>query len=166
MSLLGTIAGLVDAGVRFVVVGGFSATAHGSARVTDDIDICYDTAPDNLDRLAALLARWDAYPRGVQKGLPFIMDAKTLHQAPILTLTTSQGWFDIMDVVKGVGDYAKCLAESQELAVAGIRFRTLTLDALIRAKRAAGRSKDREHLIELEAIAATVAAESRKKQGR
>jgi len=158
VTLIGTVRGLTDSGVRFVVVGGVAAAAHGSAHLTDDLDICYDTAPDNLKRLARLLAGWRAYPRGIEPGLPFIMDVQTLRQAPMLTLTTSQGLLDVMDVVKGVGDYAKCVAASEETAVDTVRFRLLTLPALIRAKRAAGRRKDLDHLIELEAIAETIAA--------
>ena len=46
---------LVARGIRFVLVGGVAATIHGSARFTNDIDLCYDTAPDNVDRLVALL---------------------------------------------------------------------------------------------------------------
>jgi hypothetical protein len=139
-----------------------AASAHGSARVTDDLDICYDTAPSSLDALAALLAAWRAYPRGIGAGLPFLMDVQTLRSAPVLTLETSEGRLDLLDTVAGVGDYAACRAasESIDIVVDGqpVHFRALTLDALIRAKRAAGRGKDMEHLIELEAIAASVAA--------
>jgi predicted nucleotidyltransferase len=161
VTLVSTVRGLVDAGVHFVVVGGFAAAAHGSARLTDDVDICYDTAPDNILRLGRLLAEWHAYPRGIEPGLPFIMDARTLRSAPIQTLTTSQGSLDLMDVVKGVGDYAKCRAASEEVTVGDVQFRLLTLPALIRAKRAAGRPKDIDHLVELEAIAETIAARKR-----
>ncbi len=162
MTLLGTVRGLTDAAIRFVVVGGVAAAAHGSARVTDDLDVCYDTAPDNVATLARLLSDWHAYPRGIEPGLPFIMDAQTLRQAPVLTLTTRQGLLDVMDVVKGVGDYAKCVAASEETAVSDVRFRLLTLPALIRAKRAAARPKDLEHLIELEAIAETISRRKRR----
>jgi len=36
---------LADAGVRFVVVGGYAAMLHGSAYVTQDLDICYERTP-------------------------------------------------------------------------------------------------------------------------
>ena len=62
MSFASMLQGLTRARVRFVVVGGVAAAAHGSAQVTNDLEICYDTAPDNIARLAALLAEWDAYP--------------------------------------------------------------------------------------------------------
>ena len=38
-------------GVEFVVVGGFAATAHGSARVTYDLDVVYSRRRDNIARL-------------------------------------------------------------------------------------------------------------------
>jgi hypothetical protein len=43
---------LCDGGVDFVVIGGLSATFHGSARVTYDLDICYSRVSVNLHRLA------------------------------------------------------------------------------------------------------------------
>lgn len=33
--------------VRFVIIGGFAATAHGSAFLTVDLDIVYDRSPDS-----------------------------------------------------------------------------------------------------------------------
>ena len=160
------VTGLTRARVPFVVVGGVAASAHGSARVTDDLDVCYDTAPGTLEALARLLAGWHAYPRGVESGLPFIMDVQTLRTTPILSLDTSEGRLDLLDHVAGVGDYAACRAASEVISVTvdgqRIRFRTLTLEALIQAKRAAGRRKDLDHLVELEAIATTIAA----KRGR
>ena len=146
--------GLSKAGVRFVVVGGVAAAAHGSAHVTNDLDVCYDTAPDNLARLAALLAKWDAYPRGVEQGLPFFMDERQLRTTPLMTLTTREGNLDVLDRVAGVGDYAKALEQSVEFEAFEVRFPTLDLPALIKAKRAAGRPKDMAQLPELEALAA------------
>ena len=82
------IAALVRAEVRFVVSGGVAAAIQGSARFTNDIDICYDTASDNVERLVKLLAGWNAYLRGVEQGLPFVMDSKALRITPVMTLTT------------------------------------------------------------------------------
>jgi hypothetical protein len=54
--------------------------------------------------------------------------------------------------VEGVGDFAAVLANSVEILVGDTRFRILDLPALIKAKRAANRQKDREQLPELEAL--------------
>ena len=154
MSFASMLQGLIAARVRFVVVGGVAAAAHGSAHVTNDLDICYDSTPDNVARLAALLAGWDAYPRGVDRGLPFFMDERQLRTTPLLTLTTREGDLDVLDRVAGVGTFADTLERSVEFDGFGVRFPVLDLPDLIRAKRAAGRPKDIAQLPELEALAA------------
>ena len=148
------IAALVRADVRFVVIGGVAATIQGSARFTNDIDICYDTAPDNVERLVQLLVGWSAYLRGVERGLPFVMDAKAFRITPVMTLTTDVGNIDVLDVVRGVGDFAAVLKASEVVEIEDLEFRSLKLDALIASKRSVGRPRDVEHLIELEAIRA------------
>jgi hypothetical protein len=149
------LSGLTRKKVRFVVVGGVAAAAHGSSRVTNDLDICYDASDKaNLVALASLLASWDAYPRGIEPDLPFIMDDRTLFGAPVLTLTTREGDIDVMDRIAGVGDYAAVKAHSERISALGVGFRVLDLPSLIKSKRAAGRPRDHEHLPELEALLA------------
>lgn len=148
------LAALVAHHIRFVLIGGVAATVHGSARFTNDLDICYDVAPDNIERLVTLLAEWNAYLRGVEPGLPFILDARTFRTTPVLTLTSSMGAIDLLDEVPGVGDYRAAYAKSETVQIGAVEFRTLTLEALIASKQAIRRKKDVEHLIELEAILA------------
>lgn len=154
MSFGSMLRGLTDAGVAFVVVGGVAASTHGSAHVTHDLDVCYDAAPDNVERLARLLAAWHAYPREVEAGLPFIMDERTFRTAPVMTLQTAEGALDVLDRVAGVGDYHAALAHSEVVEAFGIAFAVIDLPTLIVAKRAAGRPKDFAHLPELEALLA------------
>lgn len=146
------IKALVRANVRFVLVGGVAATIQGSARFTNDIDICYDTDPPNIARLVRLLLKWKAYLRGVEPGLPFILDERQLRVTPVMTLTTEKGAIDVLDMVPGVGDYGAALKVSEPVKIGSIEFRSLTLDALIASKRAVRRPKDVEQLIELEAL--------------
>ncbi len=152
MSLLDMARGLSEAGVRFVVIGGVAGAAHGSVRITEDLDICYGVSEDNLQCLANLLRSWNAYLRAAEPGLPFIMDETTLRNAEILTLTTDRGEIDVFQRVQGVGEYSKCLARSERITVGDFTFHVLGLEALIDAKRALGRPKDIEHLRELEAL--------------
>jgi len=152
MSLLEMVAGLAEAGIRYIVVGGVAGVAHGSRRVTDDLDILCDDSPANLERLAGLLASWHAYPRGIEPGLPFIMDAQTLRGVTLLTLVTDRGLLDLLREIKGVGSYTRALRGSERVALDGGAILVLSLRQLIAAKRAAGRPKDREALVELEAL--------------
>ncbi|MDO8501622.1 MAG: hypothetical protein Q7S20_07240 [Gemmatimonadaceae bacterium] len=154
MSFATILGGLESARVKFVVIGGLAAAAHGSRRVTDDVDICYDSSPQNVRRLAGLLVEWEAYPRGIERGLPFFMDERQFSVTPLMTLTSREGFLDVFDTVKGVGDYEKCLARSIEISAFDIRFRILDLPSLIDAKRAAGRARDLDQIPELEALLA------------
>ncbi len=155
MSFASMLRGLTRRKVRFVVVGGVAAAAHGSSRVTNDLDICYDAAERaNLIALASVLAAWEAYPRGIEPGLPFILDDRTLFGAPILTLTTTEGDIDVLDRIAGVGDYAAVRRHSEKISALGVSFRVLDLPSLIKSKRAAGRPRDHDHLPELEALLA------------
>lgn len=155
MSFGAIVRGLVAHDIAFVVIGGVAAAAHGSTRVTNDLDICYDAAEwSNVARLAALLAAWDAYPRGVEPGLPFFMDRRTLRTSPIMTLDTAEGALDVLDRVEGVGTYPQVRRRSTPIAAFGTDFRVLDLPALIDAKRAAARPRDLDQLPELEALLA------------
>jgi hypothetical protein len=55
---------LYQAGIEYIVVGGAAATAHGSARLTRDLDIVYRRTPDNIERIVHALAPLKPYPRG------------------------------------------------------------------------------------------------------
>jgi hypothetical protein len=155
------VSGLTDAGIEFVVIGGLAARAHGSPRITEDLDICYDPGSANVRSLAGLLREWNAYLRGVEPGLPFIMDERTFRDTPIMTLMTSHGALDVMDRVEGVGDFHRVRAASVPIASGALTFRALDLPALLAAKRATGRPKDIAQIPELEAL-----LELRRKAGR
>ncbi len=146
--------GLTEDDVKFVVVGGLAAAAHGSRRLTDDLDICYDDSKGNVERLASMLSSWNAYPRGIERGLSFFMDERQLRITPIMTLTTREGFIDVLDVVKGVGRFAECRGRSRFVEAFDVRFRVLDLNALIDSKRATARPKDLDQIPELEALLA------------
>jgi predicted nucleotidyltransferase len=143
---------LVTAGVDFILVGGAAATAHGSTRLTQDIDVVYSRTEQNLLRLVAALGPHSPYPRGAPRGLPFRWDEGTLRNGLNFTLTTSIGDVDIFGEIIGGGTYANLSNDTIELDVFGVRCRCLGLERLIEVKRAAGRPKDFEVIAELEAI--------------
>jgi hypothetical protein len=137
--------------VEFVVIGGFAATLHGSARLTQDLDIVYRRNAENIARLVEVLAPLQPYPRGAPEGLPFRWDARTVKNGLNFTLQTSLGWIDLLGEATGES-YDTLLAHSQEFEVFGVPVRCVDLDKLIQLKRAAGRPKDFEALAELEAL--------------
>jgi hypothetical protein len=138
--------------VRFVVIGALALTAHGGSRVTRDLDVCYDRAPENLERLARALGPLHPRLRGAPPELPFVFDALTLKSGLNFTLTTDAGDVDVLGEVTGLGLYAECIKGAKNVALYGARVDVLALDLLERAKRAAGRAKDLLDLAEIAAL--------------
>jgi hypothetical protein len=138
--------------VEYIMVGGAAALAHGSSRFTQDLDIVYGRSPQNLDRLVFALRDLKPYLRGAPPGLPFIWDRATLTHGLNFTLETSLGMIDLLGEIPGGGCYEDLAAGCVELRIFSGVSKCLSLDQLIRAKRAAGRPKDLEALAELEAL--------------
>jgi predicted nucleotidyltransferase len=148
----GLLRTLAEARVEFIIVGGAAATAHGSARLTQDLDVVYARERSNLERLAAALAPHEPYLRGAPEGLPFDLDAQTLASGLNFTLKSKLGDLDLLGEIVGGGGYEDLLPHSIEIDLFGVRCHCLGLEKLIEVKRAAGRPKDLEALAELEAI--------------
>jgi predicted nucleotidyltransferase len=138
--------------VRFVLIGGAAANVYGSARHTEDIDVVYDRRPANVGRLVAAVRPLEPTLRGAPEGLPFVWDERTVLSGLNFTLSTSLGALDLLGEVTGGGRYEDLEKETETIHVFGVDCLCVTLDALIRLKRAAGRRKDLEAIAELEAI--------------
>ena len=143
---------LSEAGVQFIIVGGAAATAHRAARLTQDLDVVYRRDADNLRRLAQALQPQEPYLRGVQPGLPFVLDEETLRTGLNFTLVSKLGDLDLLGEITGGGGFDDLLEHSIEIELFGTRCHCLGLRKLIEVKRAAGRPKDLEALAELEEL--------------
>ena len=142
---------LCDDAVEAVIVGGVAGTVHGSARMTQDLDVLYRRTPENLERLVAALAGHAPCLRGAAPGLPFRFDVGTLERGLNFTLTTDLGDLDLLGEIAG-GDYESLNPGAITIEVFARKVRCLSLKQLIHVKRAAGRPKDLEALAELESI--------------
>jgi hypothetical protein len=138
--------------VRYIIVGGFAATAHGSAFLTVDLDVVYERTTANIDRLVAALEPLSPYLRGAPPGLPFRLDAETMKGGLNFTLRTSAGDLDLLGEATGGGTYDALLSRTEVREVLGQACRFVDLETLIRLKRAAGRPKDLERIAELESL--------------
>lgn len=138
--------------VNFVVIGGIAMGAHGSAYVTLDVDVCYERSRENIRRLAAAVAPLHPRLRNAPADLPFRFDEETIRRGLNFTLTTDLGALDLLGEVSGLGFYADVLAASVEARLFEGPCRVLSIDGLIKSKRAAGRPKDIAAVAELEAL--------------
>src|SRR5437762_5456631 len=88
-------------GVKFIVVGGGAAIAHGSARLTSDVDVVYSRDAENIRNLAAALQNYQPYLRGAPPDLPFRLDEQTIKNGLNFTLKTTLGDLDLLGEVTG-----------------------------------------------------------------
>jgi hypothetical protein len=114
---------LAKANVTFVVVGGYAAMLLGSALVTQDLDICYERTPENMERLVSALRPYHPRLRGAPESLPFLFDVQTLSNGMNFTLATDLGDIDLLGHLSGLGEFplshstpspCRCLAASIE----------------------------------------------------
>ena len=143
---------LAESGVEFIIVGGAAATAHGSARLTLDLDVVYDRSPGNIESMVNAMRPVQPYLRGAPPGLPFEWSVETIQKGLNFTLTTTLGAVDLLGEIVGGGGYEQLLPDTIKIEVGGVECRCLGLERLIEVKRAAGRPKDLETIAELEQI--------------
>jgi hypothetical protein len=146
--------------VAYVVVGGWAAQRHGALIHTQDLDVCVQWSPENLERLAAALRELDAELSisATETLRPPVLDARLLAGIQIGNWSTLAGRLDTLrDIPKdaaGPGaDYEQLVDAAVSDTVDGRPVRVARLQDIIRSKQAAGRPKDRAALPELERLA-------------
>ncbi len=140
--------------VRFILIGGQAAVAQGSAYLTADVDICYSRDRENLANIVRAIAPYRPRLRGVEENLPFVFDLSTLESGLNFTLTTDAGDIDLVGEVTGLGNYEKVSQYSETLQIYELACQVLTLEGLIKSKKALRRPKDLGVIKELEALLA------------
>jgi len=146
------IQSLADNDVDFVIVGGVAIRIHSSAYVTLDLDFCYARTKENLGKIVSALAQFNPRPRDFPIDLPYFFDERSLQNSTNFTFETDIGDIDLLGEVAGVGTYLEVEKSSVIFELYERDVRVLSIDALINAKRAAGRTKDLLVLPELEAL--------------
>jgi hypothetical protein len=143
---------LSNADVDFVIIGGFAGIVHGCTYVTQDIDICCDFSPTNLLALQKAVSNLHPVHRMTPKRKKLELTEKNCRQLKNLYLDTDIGQLDCVSFIDGLGDYQKVRRASELIEVRNTKLRVLSLNALIKAKKAMNRPRDKEALLQLEAI--------------
>jgi predicted nucleotidyltransferase len=137
-----------DSGVRYVLVGGLAVLLHGIDRLTADVDVVVDLAPDQASRAVEGLLT-----AGFKPGVP--VDARLFADAAVRERwRTESGMlvFSFWDpenrrpTVDLFADYPMdfelLYRDAVALPLAGVSVRVASLPHLIEIKKAAGRPKD------------------------
>ncbi|MBS1861333.1 MAG: hypothetical protein JSS68_06415 [Actinobacteria bacterium] len=138
-------------GVDYVAIGGIAANAHGSRRLTLDVDIVPAPDQDNYARLAAALDELGAPAIAVDSAFRDLDPRHTfdLARAEVLKLPTTVGDLDLLIGAPGAPPYADLRARAIEVEVRGTPVRIASLDDLIAMKRASGRPQDLRDIADL-----------------
>lgn len=151
---LAALAHLARHDVDFVLIGGLALRALGSNRVTNDIDICYSTDPENLRRLAAALEAMDArritdlHPEGVETHVT----GPYLERERMFAFMTIFGQLDCLASPAGIATYDELKAESRRTELGKVTAYLPTPAALRRMKTARGWPVDQMDLLILDEI--------------
>lgn len=148
----GLLQPLVERGVDFVIIGGVAAVLHGSARITQDLDIVFATDETNLQALGKVLVGLKARLRGGPDDVPFVPDAAALRRVDLLTLVTDYGALDVLARPSGMSSYESLRQNAERMDVGGFLVLVAHPLDLIAMKRTANRPKDLADIAELEAI--------------
>jgi hypothetical protein len=157
---LSVLQGLNDARVRYVLVGGLAVLLHGVDRLTADIDLVVDLAPEQAAKAVATLlglgfkahapvdprqfadpdvrARWQ-----VESGMLVFSFWDPENRRPTVDLFANNPM-----------DFELLYRDSVELSLAPTTVRVASIAHLIAIKRAAGRAKDLEDAARLEQLGA------------
>jgi len=139
--------------VEFIVIGGQAEALMGSARVTYDVDFCYRRTADNLERLATALSTLALTLRGAPSDLKFRLDAQALALGQNYTFEVDGEYpLDFLGYLEPIGTYEDLLPHAETVSISGRPTQVIGLDDLIRIRRHINRPKDRESLLQLEAI--------------
>jgi hypothetical protein len=132
---------LVEANVRFVVIGGHAVAAHGYERATRDVDIVFSTERESCERFANMLRRFDASVRVADLPAPGgEITGEWLAGGGHFVFATVHGLLDALSWIAGFE-----LTDGTQLRICGY-------EELVEMKRVADRPRDREDLQELEAL--------------
>lgn len=140
---------LDQAGVDFVVVGGFAVVAHGHARLTVDADLVIDLSPEAARAAVSALTALGLRPR-----LP--VDPQDFADADVRQRWVEERGLEVLtfndptDPLRQVDIFAtspicwdELLADANVVPIGGHDVRVASIDHLIAMKERAGRPRDR-----------------------
>jgi hypothetical protein len=127
--------------VKYVVIGGIAAVLYGVPRATFDLDILIEASPENAQRLLDALI--DA-----GMGTATLTNSDEI-LANDITIFKDRVRIDVQLSIPGI-QFEKSWNRKQTMQYQGQQFYVVSIEDLIRSKRAAGRDVDLEDVRLLE----------------
>lgn len=138
------IVAMLEAEVRFLVVGAHALAVHGAPRGTQDLDIWIDPTADNAHRVWRALEDFGAPAEALGITMDDLVQADTVIQFGL-----PPNRIDLLTGLTGVADFGEAWEDRVEHEVRARPVPFLGRATLVAKKRATGRTKD---LADLEAL--------------
>jgi len=142
---------LVEAEVRFVLIGGLAVNAWGYLRATRDVDVVPDPDKGNLEKLDSLLRELGGRVDVGGRLLDSDAISTFLRTGDRTLVLTELGQIDILQGLPQIPRYEELESQAQDVDLDGLAIRVCSLEHLLEMKRASDRSRDRDDLEALEA---------------
>ena len=141
--------GLIEADIKFILVGGLAAVVQGAPVTTMDVDIVHNQSSENISKLFAFLKSIGAFYRRPDDKViePKEEDFSRMGHA---LFTTRLGPLDVLAVIEEGKTYEDLLEHTVEIEFRGHTIRVLGLKMLIELKRTSKDPKDKRRLPVLE----------------
>jgi hypothetical protein len=120
--------------VEFLLVGGYALAFHGAPRFTEDIDLCVAANPENARRLQDVI-------RSFGFGKTGLSEADFLQRDQIVQLGVAPNRIDLLTGLSGV-TWGEAWESRQVMNLDDLQLSVIGREALIRNKRATGRTQD------------------------
>lgn len=137
---------LADASADFVVLGGHAVAFHGHPRATKDLDVLVRADPSNADRVYGALAAFGAPLQAFE-----VSAADFATYDGVLQIGLPPRRIDILNRAAGI-TFDEAISEGAGFELEGRRIPVIGRTALLRNKRAAGRTQDLADVEALERI--------------
>jgi hypothetical protein len=142
---------LVEAEIKFVLVGGLAVNAWGYLRGTRDLDVVPDPDRRNLEKLDALLRKLGGKVDVGGRLLDPSAISTFLKTGDRTLVMTELGQIDILQGLPQVLRYEQLESQAQDIDLEGLTVRVCSLQHLMEMKRASDRPRDKDDLEALEA---------------
>ena len=119
--------------VRFLIIGGYAMAHHGLVRATNDVDVLISTDDANVARVRASTREFV----GVEPS-----DKALRPPRGMFRIGPPSAHVDVTTKIDGIGDFRLAWTRRSKGEFFGVPASFLSLDDMLRTKRAAGRPKD------------------------
>jgi hypothetical protein len=141
---------LVEARLKFVVIGGVAATLHGATEPTRDLDVCIALTPESWKTVHSIIAPLNPRQAHAPDRQPLVETPESLASFKNLYVLTDLGRVDFLGDVPPIGPLTALPFETMQ--VDDFSVDVLSIDALIKVKEQIRRPKDLQVVVELKAI--------------